>query len=218
MTDASEPSPEFDASGRRCTAHTSSGRRCRRFAIRGGAVCPTHGGSIRRVKAAAERRHVRQQAEVEFRNTFGDPAGDVDPSTAVLEQLTWSHAHVVWLREKVRDIDPDALVWGVVSETDHQATEFPGVDKAFAAKPNVWLALYAEERDRLVRIAKIAHDMGIEERRVALAERVGSLMADLLRGVLDELDLTDEQQGAARLAVPRHLALIASTLTEGIAS
>ena len=47
---------------------------------------------------------------------------------------------------------------------------------------------------------------------VELAERVGALMADLLRGVLGDLGLTEEQQELASAAVPRHLRLIAREL------
>lgn len=40
----------------RCTAKNSRGERCQRDAIRGGTVCPTHGGRAPQVKAAAEAR------------------------------------------------------------------------------------------------------------------------------------------------------------------
>jgi hypothetical protein len=40
-----------------CRAHSSrSGKPCGNFAIKGGAVCPMHGGSAPQVKRAAERR------------------------------------------------------------------------------------------------------------------------------------------------------------------
>ena len=41
----------------RCTARSSrTHQACRRYPIRGGTVCPTHGGSIKRVKKAARER------------------------------------------------------------------------------------------------------------------------------------------------------------------
>lgn len=40
----------------RCGATASSGEQCRRWAILGGSVCPTHGGSAPQVKAAARAR------------------------------------------------------------------------------------------------------------------------------------------------------------------
>lgn len=42
---------------RRCRATSSrTGLPCRRWAIMGGTVCPTHGGSIKRVKLSAQQR------------------------------------------------------------------------------------------------------------------------------------------------------------------
>jgi hypothetical protein len=41
----------------RCTAHSSrSGQPCKRYAIEGGTVCPTHGGKAPQVKAKAAER------------------------------------------------------------------------------------------------------------------------------------------------------------------
>ena len=41
---------------RKCVAHRSDKELCERWAIEGGTVCPTHGGSVKRVKEAAQRR------------------------------------------------------------------------------------------------------------------------------------------------------------------
>jgi len=47
-------------------------------------------------------------------------------------------------------------------------------------------ALEAQERDRVVKYAKVAHDMGIAEQQVKLAEQQGVMLADVIRGSLDE--------------------------------
>lgn len=41
---------------RRCVATNGRGERCRKWAIKGATVCKVHGGSVGRVKAAAQRR------------------------------------------------------------------------------------------------------------------------------------------------------------------
>lgn len=167
-----------------------------------------HGGSSPQAMAAAGRR----LAAAEWTKSFGAPAEGADPTETVLDEIRWAAGHVGWLRERVQETEPEALVWGVESEVEKGAGEFPGVDITRAAKANAWVRLYGEERDRLIRMCKIAHDMGIAERHVELAERVGGLMADLLRGVLGDLNLTEEQQELASAAVPRHLQLIAREL------
>lgn len=48
--------PQGSVGSVKCSAHTSSGRPCKRWAIVGGTVCPTHGGSAPQVREAARRR------------------------------------------------------------------------------------------------------------------------------------------------------------------
>lgn len=48
--------PRGSVPAQRCTAKTSSGKPCKRWAIVGGNVCPTHGGSAPQVREAARRR------------------------------------------------------------------------------------------------------------------------------------------------------------------
>jgi hypothetical protein len=74
------------------------------------------------------------------------------------------------------------------------------------------LELYGTERDRLLKMCATAHAMGIAQRQVAMAEKIGGLMAELVRGLLDDLELTDEQRTLAAAAVPKRLALISTAL------
>jgi hypothetical protein len=172
-------------------------------------VCATHGGRAPQVRAAAGRR----LAAAEWARSFGEPDPDADPTETVLNEIRWCAGHVAWLRSRVQETEPEALVWGVVSETDRRGGQYPGVDITSAAKASSWLVLYGQERDRLTRMCEVAHRMGIAERHVELAERVGQLMVDLLRDVLDDLQLSDEQQQTAAHVVPRHLSAIAGQLT-----
>lgn len=189
----------------RCKAKSArTGQQCRLWPIKGALVCGSHGGRAPQVRAAADRR----LAAAEWSRSYGQPAADADPSGVVLDEIKWAAGHVAWLRERVREIEPSALIWGKDTETAKRSTEFPGVDVVHAAKANGWLALYNAERDRLTRMCKIAHDMGISERHVELAERLGAQLGDALRGLLGDLNLNPEQQLIAAEAVPRHLRAI----------
>ena len=70
------------------------------------------------------------------------------------------------------------------------------------------VALEAQERDRVVRFAKVAHDMGISERLTNLAERWGDVVAGRISLILAGLNLTPEQQALVPDLIRTHLAQI----------
>ncbi len=73
-------------------------------------------------------------------------------------------------------------------------------------EPHIWIRLYQEERRHFVAVAKTCVAVGIEERRVHLAEAQGELIAQVLRGVLEELGVGDDARVPA--VVRRHLTLV----------
>lgn len=201
-------------SRRPCMGHISgkspgnadrAGEPCTKGAMRGQDVCSHHGGKSPQNLAAAEKRIAEEQATKVLRR-FGEPI-DTTPSEALLEAVKWTAGYVAWLRDKVADLDDDEdLVWG--------ATRFKegGEDRGLTeeAKPNAWLQLLGEWHDRLVRICAEAIKAGIEERRVRIAESQGALVANVIRAILADLDLTPTQQKLVADVVPRHLRAVAS--------
>jgi hypothetical protein len=143
--------------------------------------CKLHGGSTRNHVAAARAEQARRAVA-----TYGLPV-DVDPATALLQEVHRTAGHVAWLGEKVAELDAEGLVWGVAETTSKQATEYPGTDTVHAARPSVWLDLYQRERTHLVRVSKAALDAGVSERLVRLAEQQGMLLAQVIRQSTDEL-------------------------------
>ena len=93
----------------------------------------------------------------------------------MLNEIAHAAGHVGFLRDVVQTLDAAAV------EAD-----------------SPWLRLYSEERDRLVKFSDLAVRLGIEIRRVQLAERTGGLVVELLRGVLAELHLTPGAAGRRR--------------------
>jgi hypothetical protein len=69
--------------------------------------------------------------------------------------------------------------------------------------------LEAEERDRCATMATKAVAAGLAERQVRLAEQQGTLLASVIRAVLDDLDLSPEQAAKVAEVVPRHLRAVA---------
>ena len=177
---------------RRCTANAKgSQQRCRRAAIPGGTVCAKHGGSSPQVRAAAVRRLQEREAVLAV-ETFGLPRV-VDPHTALLEELHRTAGAVAWLGALISDLGRGKV------QGEH-----------------VYVRLWQEERDRLVKVAKTCVDVGIEERRVRLAEQAGAQLAAVVRAVLDRLGLSDEQRVLALTVVPEEFRRLSSDGPEGL--
>jgi len=147
------------------------------------------------------------KAEAELRKaveTYGLPR-DISPTDALLEEVRYSAGHVAWLRTKVAELEAADLVWGVTEEAERNATEFAGTDVTRAATVNMWLELYHRERKHLLDLVKTAISVGIEERRVRLAEAQGSLMNEVIRRILARLSLTADQSALLPVVVPEEL-------------
>jgi hypothetical protein len=173
--------------------------------VRGTDKCRMHLGK----KAAAAIGEELARKAVE---TYGLPR-DISPTDALLEEVRYSAGHVAWLRAKVAELEAADLVWGITEEAEKNATEFAGTDVTRSASVNVWLDLYFRERKHLLDLTKTAISVGIEERRVRLAEAQGSLMNDVIRRILARLSLNADQSALLPVVVPEELrrAAIAAT-------
>lgn len=192
---------------RRCWARSKKTQdQCGGVAMAGQNVCRYHGGAAAQSLKAGEQRVAEEKARA-LVETYGRKI-ETTATEALLDEVKYTAGHVAWLRERVREIDADAeagaenaLVWGITRKKsggdDHGVTE--------EAAPNIFLKLYQQERTHLVKVCSEAIRAGIEERRIKLAEQEGALVAQAIRAILGELDLTAEQQARVPEVVPRHL-------------
>jgi hypothetical protein len=133
--------------------------------------------------AAQERRvAVAEQmaARADWEASYGELGDTEDPGVIMHCEIQWAAAHVRWLRDRVQETEAEALVWGVESETDKQATEFPGIDTTHSARIHGWVRLYGQERDRLFQMIEKAAKIGLDERLVRLQEVQTAMMAEVL--------------------------------------
>lgn len=196
----------------RCTAKAkSTGVQCARYAIEGASTCRVHGSGSRKAKAAAARRVEEAKAarEAEKAVTTLGLSRDVSPSEALLEEVRWTAGHVDWLRDRVREVERDELVWGKTKVKDGYGPMGPSAETVEGATPSVWYDLYEKERKHLVTVCTAALRAGVEERRVRLAEAQGAQVAEVIRAILDDLGLTTEQQQKVGTVVPARLRLLA---------
>lgn len=178
LTDAPGPIAQ------RCHARSSrTGKPCQAWAVRGATVCAAHGGRAPQVRAAAARRLALGEALDELRS-LGRPI-EIDPAEAMLEMVYEAAGNVAVYRALVRSLDTridhkPGHIQGKDEEVDDAWRDELGrgiagrVDPSnWKAAPHIWVTLYDEERERLVRFCKLARDAGVDERRVQLAEAQG---------------------------------------------
>lgn len=171
----------------RCIATAKgTGKQCKRRPIPGGTVCRMHGGASPQVRAAADRRLQEERARV-LAATLGTPV-EVDPHTALLQELHTATGEVAWLGFKVSELDPDAVVWGTVRQT-HGAQQDEGESSKVVkqAGVSIWVKLWHEARDRKSAAARNCISAGIEERRLQMEEAAGQQLASVVRAVLDRM-------------------------------
>jgi cell division FtsZ-interacting protein ZapD len=174
----------------RCGANTKRGAVCNKPAGWGTPSqhgrCRLHGGASPTHQKAAQRREAQRAVE-----QFGLPR-EVEPHEALLEEVHRAAGHVAWLGEVVRTLEKNQVVHGIT-----RSVQLPDGTRTVEARAavNIWVKLYQEERDRLVRVAKAAIDAGVEARQVRLAEAQAEQLAQVIRAILTDLgqDLADEQ-------------------------
>ena len=200
-----------------CTRNVKQSRgggRCHGRAVKGLDVCRMHGGQKADVLKA------KGAALSAWRATPG--VQEVTPSEAVMAmlQLSWARArfYASLLEQQVEtaqadsgsglggdlDLGPGA---GLIGHT-RSASPSVGVYESGEAARGLTM-LEERERDRVVRYAKAAHDMGIADREIHLAEQQGALIAGAISRILDALELTPQQQQRVPEVVPGVLLEIA---------
>jgi hypothetical protein len=165
--------------------HTN-GEQCKREAgyqtdHLGEGYCRQHGGMAPGQRKNAARVIAGRIAERESRALVAAEK-EIDPEAALLWAVRLSAGAVEWLQKQIN--------------TNHGYP--PGTDDLDREKLRaMWVELYGEERDRLVRASKAAIDAGIASRMVELEENQGRFVADAFHRTLARLDLTPTQLAEA---------------------
>lgn len=198
-----------------CNKHKKRDRsNCHAIAIKGTDACYIHGGNkVAVLKAKGE-------ARITAWSAVGQAAKGIDSGMAVLGML-----QMTWLRAAAYGelLRRQAAIEGLVAEDPAEADEpnasgLIGFKYGAAGKDGTvyvqseairaLVELEAQERDRVVKFAKTAHDMGISARLTSLAEKWGDLVITRIMLVLESLDLTPEQEVKVPALIQAHLGQI----------
>lgn len=178
--------------------------------------CKYHLGNTQTNNIAAARELLFKQLP-----TLGSPR-EIDPHSAILEEVHRTAGHVEWLRLVIAAVglDPeDPAAVQVAEETGQVPSGTMAALRQFTdsgMQPSVWIELYQRERAHLIRVCQSAVSMGCAERTVRLAEDQGKLIATVIRKVLADptLALTNAQKAAVPAIVRRELESIDTTAVE----
>jgi hypothetical protein len=170
----------------------SDGKPCRRFAGEGTdhvgiGRCRLHGGSTPTHRTGAVKVEATRRA-IEF----GEPI-DISPAEALLSTVRLSAGHLQFIHDEL-----DALGNG------------GKLSAKLKFEKETLLRMWNDERDRLNRHAKAAHEAGVEEHVVRLVEQQGVAIARAMHAMLadPELGLTAAQQKLLPTLIRRHLAAL----------
>ena len=156
--------------------------------------CRLHGGSSPRAEKAGQEELARCAVV-----TYGLPR-QVEPHQALIEELHRTAGHVAWLSAEINLVmagDPSAAA----IEDDEDRAEYVRL------RLDALMGRHVDERKHLVAVAKTCIDVGVEERRVRLAEEQGAFIASVLRGVLTDLGVRLDDPETERV-VRRHLNVV----------
>lgn len=191
-----------------CTAHTSKGAPCKRRPNRGMTTCNSHGGRSPQAIKARDARDREDAARADAARFAART--DIHPAEALLELVHYQAGIVTYWRSRVEDVTEDDLVWGTTQHREGEGPEGPIDVTTKEAAPHVAYKLLVEAQDKLAAYAAAALKAGVDERRVRLAESQGALVAQVIRGILDALNLTPEQLELVPVVVPAQLRLLTS--------
>jgi hypothetical protein len=203
-----------------CTKNRKHGAgECHQAAVRGTNACRNHSGYSLAVT----------KVQGEARITAWNPAGQavaVDASSAVLGVLQMTYLRLGMYADLLRrQVVTEGDTAGDLHETDTpEASGLIGHRYGMGGKDGITyvqteevralVTLEAAERDRVVKYAKTAHDMGISDRLTSLAERWGDIVATRISLMLDGLDLSPEQAAQVPALLQLHLGSIDMTALE----
>jgi hypothetical protein len=174
----------------------------------GTGTCRSHLGTARNHNTHAEADQVSM-----ILSKYGEMR-DIDPGSALLEEVRRTAGIVAWWERVVQGLDPETLTWGVSETTEEPGAAGESVIKEIRkrASPATALLQYQTERKHLVLVCKAALDAGISQRLIDVFTDVGQTFVSLFERVMEGLDLSAAQAMKVPELMTRELAGLAGDM------
>jgi hypothetical protein len=141
---------------------------------------------------------------------FGVPV-NLHPHEAIVYALKVTAGEVRYCDEQIARLSEDELFERPIKTTYHSMPDGHGEyveERRDAESLTRWLYLRQSAVDRMARYAKMATDIGIEEREITLAENEARVIHIFFEACMDDLELTKEQRAHVATTMRRNRYLI----------
>lgn len=184
---------------KRCVRHNpKTGIRCRNYRFHGATECRWHCNTAGK-QSNAQIRHAAEEAKsYAIKKYEKEGPLDVSGAEAVIDLLEERMGVQVQLARAL-----DELVGKLTAAGDMRYEHRAG--EQLRGEVQVWLTL----NQQLTRLGADYLKIGLDERKVQIAEAQAKILIGVIRAILDRLDLTGEQRRVAARAVPEELERVA---------
>lgn len=150
---------------------------------------------------------------------MGTPV-DVDPHEAIIHAIRICAGEVAYCDAQISRLSEDELFERplnvTVTQLPFSKNEVEVTEQRDAEVISRWVVLRDNAADRMVKYADKAISLGIDERRVRIAERVADVLYPLLMNLDEDLQLTAEQRRRLPDVIGARLKSLEATTMEDV--
>ena len=178
-----------------CTAKSKqSGEQCKRNAAPYQEKCAMHGAKTPNAKAAAEQRRAHDEAE----KWLLEHVKDARPMATIGE-----------VYDELLEVAGTARAWRKVMQQRVSELTSTGYEGHTGEQVKADVVLLERALDRSAKVMDLIARLNIDQRKATLDEQTGAAVAEVIRRILDQLQLTDAQAALVGEVVPRELRALA---------
>jgi hypothetical protein len=133
---------------------------------------------------------------------------EVEPHDAIIHAIRITAGEVSYCDEQIRKLSEDELFERPLETNIAQLPSGKWIEieeKRTAEVISRWVTLRDDALANLVKYSKYAIEVGIDERRVRVAERVADIITPLLTDLAADLNLSDEQRRLLPMVIDRRM-------------